>query len=87
MAHRTTDNAAPGKAADVIVVDLDKPHTLPVYDPIAALVYSSRADDVRHSIVASRVLMEDRVILGIDEAEIRSNFRTKAHALRRRSLG
>jgi 5-methylthioadenosine/S-adenosylhomocysteine deaminase len=78
---------APGKAADVIVVDLDKAHSLPVYDPAAALVYSSRADDVLHSIVAGRLLMEKRVVAGIDEAEIRAKFREKAHALRKRSLG
>lgn len=76
-----------GMAADVIVVDMDKSHCVPVYDPAATLVYSSRADDVLHSIVAGRVLMENRVVCGIDEAEIRANFRQKAHALRDRTLG
>ncbi|SEP22526.1 5-methylthioadenosine/S-adenosylhomocysteine deaminase [Salinihabitans flavidus] len=75
-----------GKAADVIVVDVDKPHTLPVYDPAAALVYSSRADDVLHSIVNGKILMENRVVHGIDEAAIRADFRLRAHALRDRSL-
>jgi 5-methylthioadenosine/S-adenosylhomocysteine deaminase len=77
----------PGKAADIIVVDLDKAHTLPVYDTSAALVYSSRADDVLHTIVNGRILMENRIVAGVDEAEIRANFRQKAHALRTRSLG
>lgn len=76
-----------GKAADIIVVDLDRLHTLPVYDPSAALVYSSRADDVLHTIVNGRILMENRIVAGVDEAEIRANFRQKAHALRKRSLG
>lgn len=76
----------PGMAADVIVVDLDKAHALPVYDVAAALVYSSRADDVRDSIVGGRLLMENRAVAGIDEAEIRAKFREKAHALKRRSL-
>ena len=31
--------------------------------------------------------MENRAVIGVDEAEIRANFRTKAHALRKRSLG
>jgi 5-methylthioadenosine/S-adenosylhomocysteine deaminase len=73
-------------AADVIVVDLDKAHALPVYDVAAALVYSSRADDVRDSIVNGRLLMENRIVANIDEAEIRAKFREKAHALKKRSL-
>jgi len=69
------------------VVDLDTAHTMPVYDAAASLVYSSRADDVLHTIVAGRILMENRIVAGIDEGEIRANFRAKAHALKTRSLG
>ena len=87
MNRPETGKLVAGMAADVIVIDLDTPHVMPVYDPAAALVYSSRADDVLHSIVAGRVLMENRVVTGVDEAEIRSNFRARAHALRKRSLG
>lgn len=87
MNRPETGQLAPGMAADVIVVDLDKAHTQPVYDTAAALVYSSRADDVLHTIVAGQLLMENRIVAGIDEAEIRANFRSKAHALRKRSLG
>jgi len=77
---------AAGKKADVIIVDLDKPHCLPVYDHAAALVYSARADDVVTTIVDGRVIMEDRILPGIDEAEIRARFREKALALRDRSF-
>lgn len=86
MNRPETGVLATGMAADVIVIDLDREHVLPVYDTAAALVYSSRADDVRHSVVNGRVLMEDRVVLGVDEAEIRSRFRQLAHELRARSL-
>ena len=86
--HRPeTGQLVPGLAADVIVVDLDREHTLPVYDVAAALVYSSRADDVRHTIVNGKILMEDRVVAGIDEIEVRSRFRELAHDLKKRSLG
>lgn len=86
MNRPETGTLTPGKAADVIIVDLDRAHTLPVYDEAAALVYSSRADDVRTTIVDGRILMEDRVVVGIDEAEVRREFRTRAHALKKRSL-
>lgn len=75
-----------GKKADVIIVDLDKPHCLPVYDTAAALVYSARADDVVTTIVDGAILMEDRRVFGVDEAEVRARFRERALDLRRRSL-
>jgi len=87
MNRPETGRLAPGMAADVIVVDLDRTHVMPVYDPAAALVYSSRADDVLHSIVNGRLLMENRVVAGVDEAEIRARFREKAQALKKRSFG
>jgi 5-methylthioadenosine/S-adenosylhomocysteine deaminase len=76
-----------GAKADVIVVDLDTAHTQPVYDPRAALVYSSRADDVTHSIVNGRLLMENREVTGVDEERIRHRFHEAAHALKLRSIG
>lgn len=87
MNRPETGQLVPGLAADVIVINLDTTHTMPLYDPAAALVYSSRADDVLHTIVAGRILMENRVVAGVDEAEVRARFREKAHALRKRSLG
>jgi 5-methylthioadenosine/S-adenosylhomocysteine deaminase len=71
---------------NVIIVDLDKPHCLPVYDETAALVYSARADDVVTTICDGRILMEERVLPGIDEAEIRHRFRKGALALKNRSM-
>ncbi len=87
MNRPETGELVPGKMADVIIVELDRPHSLPVYDEAAALVYSTRADDVRTTIVDGRILMEDRVVAGVDENEIKRKFRERAHALRKRSLG
>jgi 5-methylthioadenosine/S-adenosylhomocysteine deaminase len=86
MNRPETGVLAPGMKADVIIVDLDKPHCLPVYDEAAALVYSARADDVETTIADGKIIMEDRMLPGIDEVEIRRKFREKALALRDRSL-
>lgn len=86
MNRPETGVLAPGMKADVIIVDLDRLHCLPVYDEAAALVYSARADDVVTTIADGRIVMEDRVLAGIDEAEIRARFRETALALRDRSL-
>ena len=84
MNRTETGVLAPG--ADVIIVDLDKPHCLPVYQAAAALVYSARADDVVTTIADGRVIMEDRALPGLDEADIRAEFRERALSLRDRSL-
>jgi len=86
MNRPETGVLAPGRKADVIIVDLDRLHCLPVYDEAAALVYSARADDVATTIADGRIVMEERVLAGVDEAEIRAKFREKALALRDRSL-
>jgi 5-methylthioadenosine/S-adenosylhomocysteine deaminase len=49
----------PGLESDVIAVDLQTPHAAPVADPVTALVYSCRADDVRHVLVGGEVLVEN----------------------------
>ncbi|MGY1838206.1 MULTISPECIES: amidohydrolase family protein [unclassified Modestobacter] len=77
---------AVGAPADLIVVDLDRPHTAPVYDAAAALVYSSRAGDVTHTVVGGRVLVDGGEVVGLDEARIVATFRERAYALRDRSL-
>jgi len=86
MNRPETGVLAAGRKADVIMVDLDRLHCLPVYDEAAALVYSARADDVVTTIADGRIVMEDRVLTGVDEGEIRAKFREKAMALRDRSL-
>ena len=35
-----------GKQADIIVVDVKKPHMVPMYDPYSSLVYSAKSSDV-----------------------------------------
>ncbi|MEV4337143.1 amidohydrolase [Streptomyces sp. NPDC049590] len=61
---------APGRRADIILVDLTGPHTQPVHDLAATLVHSARAADVRTTVVDGRVLMRDRVLLTLDVEEV-----------------
>ena len=60
-----------GKLADIIVIDTKAPNMVPVYNPYSALVYSANSANVRHSIVAGKVIMEDRELLTVDETKIR----------------
>ena len=67
-----------GKRADVIIVDIKKPHLTPMYNPYSHLVYAARGNDVIHSIINGRVVMEDRKLLTIDLYEIMERARQKS---------
>lgn len=56
-----------GKKADVILVDLSKPHLKPLHDVYANLVYSARGSDVDTVIVDGKILMENQQAKTLDE--------------------
>jgi 5-methylthioadenosine/S-adenosylhomocysteine deaminase len=62
----TTGTLEIGKAADLIVVDVNQPHLTPLYDPYSHLVYAARAADVRHVMVGGRWLLHDRRFTTLD---------------------
>jgi len=59
-----------GKKADVIVLELNKPHLQPVYNLVSHLVYSATGADVRDVIIDGKMVMENRKLLTLDEEEI-----------------
>jgi len=56
----------PGKRADIIIVDIRKPHLTPMYNPFSHLVYAASGADVRTSIIDGKIVMKDRRILTMD---------------------
>ncbi len=48
----------PGKRADLIVVERDRPHLAPDRDPWSTLVYAARGSDVRLTMVDGEVLVD-----------------------------
>lgn len=72
---------AEGYSADFAVVDPSGPHATPAgTDVVSRLVYSGQSRDVRTVVVAGQVLMREREVLTLDEAEVRA--RAEAHAER-----
>jgi len=67
-----------GKKADIIVVDTNKPHLTPLYNPYSHLVYAARGNDVCHSVINGRLIMEDRKLLSLDLDEIIARAREKS---------
>ena len=71
-----------GKRADVILVDTRGPRQTPLFDPVSHLVYSAHGDDVTTTIVDGRVLMRDRRILTLNEAQVLAEARKLAEGVR-----
>ncbi len=79
-----------GKKADVILVDLKKPHLTPVLrrprlNVISLLIYSAVGSDVDTMIVDGRVLMLHRRVLSVDEAQIVSEAQNAAEDMMQRT--
>jgi 5-methylthioadenosine/S-adenosylhomocysteine deaminase len=49
----------PGKFADMILIDLNRPHAAPLFDPLTHLVYSTAKSDVRHVWVGGGQVVRD----------------------------
>lgn len=59
-----------GKMADLIIINLDKPHLTPIYDYYSHVVYSVTGADVRTAVINGKVIMNNRTIEGIDLKEV-----------------
>ncbi|MBE5821136.1 MAG: amidohydrolase [Clostridiales bacterium] len=68
-----------GKKADLIIVDINKPHTTPAIDIPSILVYSTNGNDVETTIINGNIIMKDRKLIGINENEVleKCNYLTK----------
>lgn len=62
---------APGRAADITLIDMDRPHLLPRHDLVANVVHSAKAADVTHVMVDGRWLYRDGELLTLDEERIK----------------
>jgi 5-methylthioadenosine/S-adenosylhomocysteine deaminase len=75
-----------GKKADVIILDLDQPHLIPLYNIYSQLVYAARGADVTRVIINGRTVMKDRKLLTLDLKEILSRANRFAETLRSAGL-
>jgi len=66
--EKETGSLEAGKKADLILITLDHPNAVPMYDVYAQLAYALKASDVETVIIGGRVVMRDRKLLTVDEA-------------------
>ncbi|MCI9609732.1 MAG: amidohydrolase [Oscillibacter sp.] len=65
-----TGELAVGKKADIIALDLTKPHLYPNLDPLALTVYSAQGSDVAMTMVDGAILYENGEFLTLDADKI-----------------
>ena len=58
-----------GKKADIILVDLEKPHLTPNLDVVTNLVHYANGNDVETVIIDGKIVMDKRTIKTVDDAE------------------
>jgi 5-methylthioadenosine/S-adenosylhomocysteine deaminase len=71
-----------GKRADVITVSMAAARQTPLYDPISHIVYVTRGDDVRTTIVNGKILMRDRRVQTLDRAAVIADANRLAQQVR-----
>ena len=59
-----------GKKADIILINLNKPHLMPRHDIYSLLAYSVNGADVETSIIDGKIVMENRRVLNVNEEDI-----------------
>ncbi|MGB1008863.1 MAG: amidohydrolase family protein, partial [Thiolinea sp.] len=65
-----------GKAADMIAIDFNDLESQPLFDPVSHLVYCTSRNQITHSWVNGRILLEQRRLTTLDEAALVSNARS-----------
>jgi 5-methylthioadenosine/S-adenosylhomocysteine deaminase len=59
-----------GKKADLILIGLDAPNAVPMYEVYAQIAYALKASDVQTVVIGGRVVMRDRKVLTVKESEV-----------------
>jgi 5-methylthioadenosine/S-adenosylhomocysteine deaminase len=73
------------KKADLVILNLSRPNTIPVHDVLSSLVYCSTQENVETVIIDGRIIMKDRRILTVDESAIINEIKLLSRSLIERS--
>ncbi|MBW1704704.1 MAG: amidohydrolase [Deltaproteobacteria bacterium] len=65
----------PGRRADLVLVDMDRPHLTPLYHVPSQMVYAASGADVHTVMVDGEILLENRRFVHLDVDEIMENVR------------
>ncbi len=66
----TTGSIKPGKKADLIIVNLNKPHLTPIYDIYSHITYCLRPSDIESVFVNGKLLIDSGKPTTINESDV-----------------
>jgi len=72
---------AAGRKADLVAIDLRRPHLRPLRDPLGTLVHVCQGRDVEHVLVDGRLVVEGGVATAVDGERIVAEAERAARAL------
>ena len=72
-----------GMKADIIIIDLNKPHLTPLYNEYSHIVYAVTGADVDTVLIDGRVVMKNRQLLTLNEDEIMAKVEETAMRIRK----
>ena len=61
---------AAGKKADLILISLNEPNAVPMYEIYAQIAYSLKGSDVATVIIGGKIVMQSHLLLTVDEREV-----------------
>lgn len=73
-----------GKKADLVLINLRKPHLCPLYNEISHLVYATKPADVETVIINGDIVMENRQLAGLKVERVMEMAEKARHSLLRR---
>jgi 5-methylthioadenosine/S-adenosylhomocysteine deaminase len=59
-----------GKKADLVLISLNKPNAVPMYEIYAQIAYSLKGSDVDTVIIGGKVVMQSHLLLTVDERKV-----------------
>lgn len=81
--EKMTGTLEAGKKADLIIIDLNKPHLTPLYNEYSHLVYAAGGADVDTAMINGRLVMKNRRLLTINEKEVIAQVRQIAVSIKK----
>lgn len=74
-----------GKKADLILLDIDKPHLNPSQNLINSIVEAGNGHDVTDSIINGKIVMKNRQVLTLDEEKIMAESKLRMKEIIKRA--
>ena len=74
-----------GKKADLIILNPNTIHSLPLHDPIANIVYTMSSENVESTMCNGKWLMKDREVLVLNERELIEKLNRKSKDIKNKA--